>query len=141
MAVFLSARERQVVDLRSCLRLGVDHRDNVAGDLGGAVFGGVRRKGNRNDESSDGTIAVVAAAMVIDDAPPYAVLGRIPAKVIKKRFDDKNSRGLLRFGGGLGRRHISERESGLLIFLLKNSLEFMLGPCPNDKPPACIGNI
>lgn len=51
-----------------------------------------------SDGVSIGTGAVVAAgAVVTKDVPPYAIVGGIPAKVIRYRFDDEQIAWLLEF--------------------------------------------
>lgn len=46
-------------------------------------------------EIADGAV-VMAGAVVTKDVPPYAVVGGIPAKVIKYRYDDETIKFLLR---------------------------------------------
>lgn len=46
-------------------------------------------------EISDGAI-VLAGAVVTKDVPPYAVVGGIPAKVIRFRYDEETIQFLLR---------------------------------------------
>lgn len=44
----------------------------------------------------DGAV-IAAGAVVTKDVPPYTIVGGVPAKIIKKRFDDKYIEFLLRF--------------------------------------------
>lgn len=44
----------------------------------------------------DGAV-VLAGAVVVDDVPPYAVVGGVPAKIIRYRYDEETIKFLLEF--------------------------------------------
>lgn len=55
----------------------------------GVFFGG-------NVTIGDGAV-VMAGAVVVNDVPPYAVVGGVPARIVKYRYDEENISFLLRF--------------------------------------------
>ena len=60
----------------------------------------------------DGAI-VASGAVVVDDVPPYGIVGGNPAKLIRRRFSDDGRRPAARGSpGGTGRRSGSQPTSG-----------------------------
>lgn len=74
-----------------------EHRADFRGDgpvIGNDVWIGARVTITRGVTIGDGAV-VAASAVVSKDVPPYAVVGGVPAAVIRHRFDDDTIKRLL----------------------------------------------
>lgn len=81
--VFYSSRKQlgyNLVDVNKC-----DEYQNVT--IGNDVFIGINVTVLSGVKIGDGAI-VAAGAVVTKDIPPYAIVGGVPAKIIKYRFDE-----------------------------------------------------
>jgi acetyltransferase-like isoleucine patch superfamily enzyme len=63
-------------------------------EIGNDVWIGARATILDGVKVGDGAV-IAAGAVVTKDVPPYAIVGGVPAKVIKYRFDDKRIKELL----------------------------------------------
>lgn len=66
----------------------IDYKQNLPITIGNDVWIGRKAIIMYGVTVGDGAI-VAAAALVTKDVPPYAIVGGVPAKVIKYRFDDE----------------------------------------------------
>ncbi len=74
------------LELEEALVLPVKIKNDVWIGAGALIMGGIT--------ISDGAV-VAAGAVVTKDVPPYAIVGGVPAKVIKYRFDEETIKELL----------------------------------------------
>lgn len=72
----------------------IDTSNNISIEIGNDVWIGTRVTILEGVHIGDGAV-VAAGAVVTKDVPPYAIVGGIPAKVIKYRFDKESVRKLL----------------------------------------------
>lgn len=73
----------------------VDKENNIAVEIGNDVWIGERAFLVGGITIGDGAV-VLAGAVVTKDVPPYAIVGGVPAKVLKYRYDDDTIKFLLR---------------------------------------------
>ena len=73
----------------------VDSDNKYYVEIGNDVWIGYGAKIMDGIHIGDGAV-VAANAMVVKDVPPYAIVGGVPAKVLRYRFDDERIKKLLR---------------------------------------------
>lgn len=73
----------------------VDRKNNIAVEIGNDVWIGERVFLVGGINIGDGAM-VLAGAVVTKDVPPYAIVGGVPAKILKYRYDDDTIQFLLR---------------------------------------------
>ena len=72
----------------------LDEKRKISVFIGNDVWIGARATILEGIKISDGAI-VAAGALVTKDIPPYAIVGGVPAKIIKYRFDEETIKKLL----------------------------------------------
>lgn len=72
----------------------VDKEKNIAVEIGNDVWIGERVFLVGGIKINDGAV-VLAGAVVTKDVPPYAIVGGVPAKIIKYRYDEETIKFLL----------------------------------------------
>lgn len=72
----------------------IDAEQKISVEIGNDVWIGARATILEGVTIGDGAV-VAAGAIVTKDVPPYAIVGGVPAKIIKYRFDDETIKKLL----------------------------------------------
>ena len=72
----------------------IDAEQKISVEIGNDVWIGARATILEGVTIGDGAV-VAAGAVVTKDVPPYAIVGGIPAKIIKYRFDEETIKKLL----------------------------------------------
>lgn len=73
----------------------LSEKDKIAVKIGNDVWIGSHVKILEGVEIGDGAV-LAAGAVVTNSVPPYAIVGGVPAKIIKYRFDEKKREELLK---------------------------------------------